>query len=154
PCGGGALRSGGQRGGPVRADALDRALRRRRPAPGAAGRDGGLRCDRDCRPDCGLGSGAMTTKPLTIREVCDRFDLTPRTLRFWEQMELVRPDRDRSKRLYAPAHVNRVARIVELRGLGLPVETVRLVLCVPDEAQCLLASALDKRLLQLRDEYE
>ena len=36
---------------------------------------------------------------MTIREMCDLFEVTPRTLRFYEQKELLFPLRDGQKRL-------------------------------------------------------
>ncbi len=37
---------------------------------------------------------------MTIREMCDAFDVTPRTLRFYEAKELLTPIRQGTKRLF------------------------------------------------------
>ena len=42
----------------------------------------------------------MTEDSLTIRQMCDAFDVTPRTLRFYEAKELLFPIRDGQKRLF------------------------------------------------------
>ena len=42
----------------------------------------------------------MQNDQMTIREMCDLFDVTPRTLRFYEAKELIAPIRDGQKRLY------------------------------------------------------
>ena len=39
----------------------------------------------------------MTEETLTIRQMCDAFDVTPRTLRFYEAKELLFPIRDGQK---------------------------------------------------------
>ena len=39
-------------------------------------------------------------KVKTIREMCDAFEVTPRTLRFYEQKELLFPIREGQKRLF------------------------------------------------------
>ena len=39
-------------------------------------------------------------KQMTIREMCDAFDVTPRTLRFYEAKELLFPRREGQKRLF------------------------------------------------------
>jgi DNA-binding transcriptional MerR regulator len=42
----------------------------------------------------------MTDDEMTIREMCDAFDVTPRTLRFYESKELLFPRRVGQKRLF------------------------------------------------------
>ena len=42
----------------------------------------------------------MTDTYMTIREMCDAFDVTPRTLRFYESKELLFPVRRGTKRLF------------------------------------------------------
>ena len=46
-----------------------------------------------------------TDKLMTIREMCDTYDVTPRTLRFYEAKELLSPLRDGQKRLFTAAIV-------------------------------------------------
>jgi DNA-binding transcriptional MerR regulator len=70
---------------------------------------------------------APGTEPtLRIGEVADRTGVTPRTIRYWEEIGLLgaaheRPER--KHRLYAEADVERIAEIVRLRDLlGLSLE--------------------------------
>lgn len=42
----------------------------------------------------------MMSETMTIREMCDAFDVTPRTLRFYEAKELLFPIREGQKRLF------------------------------------------------------
>lgn len=42
----------------------------------------------------------MTDDKMTIREMCDAFDVTPRTLRFYEAKELLFPERRGTQRLF------------------------------------------------------
>ena len=42
----------------------------------------------------------MTDHVMTIREMCDAFDVTPRTLRFYESKELIFPIREGQKRIF------------------------------------------------------
>ena len=41
----------------------------------------------------------MSDEIMTIRELCDAFDVTPRTLRFYEAKELLFPIREGQRRL-------------------------------------------------------
>jgi len=42
----------------------------------------------------------MTELTMTIRQMCEQFEVTPRTLRFYEAKELLFPQRVGQKRLY------------------------------------------------------
>lgn len=56
---------------------------------------------------------------LTISEVANRFCLTQRALRYWEQFGLISPQRLGLQRLYSPAQVQRVRLIVQWQRFGL-----------------------------------
>ena len=58
----------------------------------------------------------MTSDTLTIREMCDTFEVTPRTLRFYEAKELLFPQRIGQKRLFTK------------RDRGFSLEEIRLLL--------------------------
>ena len=45
----------------------------------------------------------MTEQTLTIRQMCDLFDVTPRALRFYEAKELLFPIRQGTRRLFTRA---------------------------------------------------
>jgi DNA-binding transcriptional MerR regulator len=55
---------------------------------------------------------------LSIREMADQFDVTPRALRFYESKGLLSPTRDRGARVYAPADQQHLALILKGQKLG------------------------------------
>lgn len=65
---------------------------------------------------------------LTIREMCDEFNVTPRTLRFYESKELIAPDREGQKRLYSKKEIARVKLILRGRRFGFSLEEIRQLL--------------------------
>ncbi len=44
----------------------------------------------------------MAEDRLTFKEMCAQFDVTPRTLRYYEYIELLQPDREGRSRFYGP----------------------------------------------------
>jgi DNA-binding transcriptional MerR regulator len=86
-----------------------------------------------------MASKTMTAeaKPVLWRigEVAKLTGVTTRTLRYWEELELLQPSSYRSsgERLYSPADVNRVNRIRNLQELlGFSLAEVRTVLGTED----------------------
>jgi DNA-binding transcriptional MerR regulator len=70
-----------------------------------------------------------------IGEVAKLTGVTTRTLRYWEELELLQPSsyRTSGERLYSPADVNRVNRIRNLQELlGFSLAEVRTVLGTED----------------------
>lgn len=65
---------------------------------------------------------------LTIREMCDTFGVTARTLRFYEQKELIAPIRDGQKRLYTRRDRARLKLILRGKRFGFPLEEIRQLL--------------------------
>jgi DNA-binding transcriptional MerR regulator len=64
-------------------------------------------------------------RPHLIGELADRFGVTLRTIRFYEQRGLISPKRsDPHTRVFQGTDVSRLAFIVACRRLGLPVETI------------------------------
>jgi DNA-binding transcriptional MerR regulator len=55
---------------------------------------------------------------LSIREMAEAFDVTPRALRFYESKGLLRPMRDKGARAYGPADQQHLALILKGRRLG------------------------------------
>ena len=53
-----------------------------------------------------------------FKEMCARFDVTPRTLRYYEYIELLRPQKDGRARFYGPREVARM-NPAHARCLGL-----------------------------------
>jgi DNA-binding transcriptional MerR regulator len=65
---------------------------------------------------------------MTIREMCDAFGVTPRTLRFYEQKELLFPDRDGTKRLFTRRDRARLKLILRGKRFGFSLEEIRQLL--------------------------
>lgn len=57
--------------------------------------------------------------------MCARFDVTPRTLRYYEYIELLQPDRDGRARFYSPREVARMKLILRGRKFGFQLEDIR-----------------------------
>lgn len=70
----------------------------------------------------------MTTDTLTIREMCDAFDVTPRTLRFYESKELLFPIREGQKRLFTKRDRARLKLILRGKRFGFSLEEIRQLL--------------------------
>ena len=61
---------------------------------------------------------------LTIREMCDAFEVTPRTLRFYEQKELLFPIRQGTKRLFTRRDRARLKLILRGKRFGFSLEDI------------------------------
>lgn len=70
----------------------------------------------------------MTEFRMTIREMCDEFDVTPRTLRFYESKELLFPIRDGQKRLFTRRDRARLKLILRGKRFGFSLEDIRQLL--------------------------
>jgi DNA-binding transcriptional MerR regulator len=69
-----------------------------------------------------------TETKMTIREMCDAFDVTPRTLRFYEAKELLFPERDGQKRLFTKRDRARLNLILRGKRFGFKLEEIRQLL--------------------------
>lgn len=69
-----------------------------------------------------------TETKMTIREMCDAFDVTPRTLRFYEAKELLFPERDGQKRLFTKRDRARLQLILRGKRFGFKLEEIRQLL--------------------------
>ncbi len=67
----------------------------------------------------------MTEDNLDFKAMCARFDVTPRTLRHYEYIELLRPDRVGRARFYGPREVARMTLILRGRRFGFKLEELR-----------------------------
>lgn len=70
----------------------------------------------------------MTTDVLTIRQMCEAFDVTPRTLRFYESKELLSPIRQGQKRLFTKRDRARLKLILRGKRFGFSLEEIRQLL--------------------------
>lgn len=62
---------------------------------------------------------------LTLKEMCARFDVTPRTLRHYEYIELLTPDKVGRSRYYTAREIARLKLILRGRRFGFQLEEVR-----------------------------
>ncbi|WP_299649721.1 MerR family DNA-binding transcriptional regulator [uncultured Jannaschia sp.] len=70
----------------------------------------------------------MAEEFLTIRQMCDAFDVTPRTLRFYEQKELLFPKREGQKRWFTRRDRARLKLILRGKRFGFSLEEIRQLL--------------------------
>lgn len=69
---------------------------------------------------------------MTIREMCETYDVTPRTLRFYEAKELLTPIRVGTKRLFTRRDRARLALILRGKRFGFSLEDIRQTLDLYD----------------------
>ena len=67
----------------------------------------------------------MSEENLSFKEMCERFDVTPRTLRYYEYIELLEPVREGRSRFYLPRDVARMKLILRGRRFGFSLEEIR-----------------------------
>ena len=67
----------------------------------------------------------MSEPRLTFKEMCDQFGATPRTLRYYEYIELLRPEKEGRSRFYTPREVARMKLILRGRRFGFSLEEIR-----------------------------
>ena len=75
----------------------------------------------------------MTDTRLNFKDMCAKFDVTPRTLRYYEYIELLQPERDGRARFYSAREVARMTLIMRGRRWGFPLEDIRQFLLVYEE---------------------
>ncbi|WP_151717970.1 MerR family transcriptional regulator [Gemmobacter serpentinus] len=69
---------------------------------------------------------------MTIREMCEAFEVTPRTLRFYEQKELLFPIRQGTRRLFTRRDRARLKLILRGKRFGFSLEDIRQLLDMYD----------------------
>ena len=67
----------------------------------------------------------MSETRLSFKEMCERFEVTPRTLRYYEYIELLSPAREGRARWYGAREVARMTLILRGRRFGFPLEDIR-----------------------------
>jgi DNA-binding transcriptional MerR regulator len=108
---------------------------------------------------------ATVTDPqtrLTFKEMCARFDATPRTLRYYEYIELLQPEKDGRARFYGPREVARMTLILRGRRFGFSLEEIRQWLEIYERKgtsaqMAALVALADRQLVELkrqRDEID
>jgi len=67
----------------------------------------------------------MSDTRLSFKEMCARFDVTPRTLRYYEYIELLAPQKEGRARFYGPREIARMTLILRGRRFGFGLEEIR-----------------------------
>jgi len=99
----------------------------------------------------------MPDRRLNFKEMCAAFDVTPRTLRYYEYIELLQPDREGRARFYGPRELARMKLIMRGRKFGYSLEGIRQWLLIYEkegteaQMQAWVESA-DRQLVELADQ--
>ncbi|MGB5558802.1 MAG: MerR family DNA-binding transcriptional regulator [Paracoccaceae bacterium] len=96
----------------------------------------------------------MTEQVMTIREMCDAFEVTPRTLRFYEAKELLFPIREGQKRLFTKRDRARLKLILRGKRFGFSLEDIRQLLDMydmGDQQQTQLTRTFELAVKRLRE---
>lgn len=67
----------------------------------------------------------MNDTRLSFKEMCARFEVTPRTLRYYEYIELLSPVKEGRARFYGPREIARMTLILRGRRFGFSLEEIR-----------------------------
>lgn len=99
----------------------------------------------------------MPDKRLSFKEMCAKFDVTPRTLRYYEYIELLNPERNGRSRSYGAREIARMKLIMRGRKFGYSLEGIRQWLLIYEkegtEAQMRAwVISADRQLLELAEQ--
>jgi DNA-binding transcriptional MerR regulator len=70
---------------------------------------------------------------LSFKEMCAKFAVTPRTLRYYEYIELLAPEKQGRSRFYGPREVARMVLILRGKRFGFSLEELRQWLLIYDQ---------------------
>ncbi|MCL7464470.1 MerR family DNA-binding transcriptional regulator [Phaeovulum sp. NW3] len=70
---------------------------------------------------------------LSFKDMCARFEVTPRTLRYYEYIELLSPQKEGRARFYGPREIARMTLILRGRRFGFSLEELRQWLLIYDQ---------------------
>lgn len=96
----------------------------------------------------------MSEATMTIREMCDAYGVTPRTLRFYEAKELLFPVREGQRRLFTKSDRARLKLILRGKRFGFSLEEIRQLLDlyhIGDQQATQLAQTYDIAKARLAD---
>ncbi|MDA9088707.1 MerR family DNA-binding transcriptional regulator [Amylibacter sp.] len=74
----------------------------------------------------------MSDEKLTLKEMCEAYEVTPRTLRYYEYIELLIPEKIGKKRLYGNKEKALLRLIKRGRRFGFSLEEIRQWLAMYD----------------------
>ena len=75
----------------------------------------------------------MTSTTWTISELAKEFDITPRTIRFYEDQGILSPGRDGRQRVYAARDRTRLKLALRGKRLGFPLSEIRELITMYDK---------------------
>ena len=75
----------------------------------------------------------MPDQHVSFKDMCARFEVTPRTLRYYEYIELLAPQKEGRSRFYGPREVARMKLILRGRRFGFSLEEIRQWLLIYNE---------------------
>ena len=99
----------------------------------------------------------MSEIRLSFKEMCARFDVTPRTLRYYEYIELLQPEREGRSRFYSARECARMTLILRGRKFGIKLEEIRQWLKIyenegTDAQRAAFVEMADRQLEDLEDQ--
>lgn len=101
----------------------------------------------------------MADQRLTFKEMCAKFEVTPRTLRYYEYIELLSPEKEGRSRFYGARELARMTLILRGRRFGFALEDIRQWLLIYEnegtEAQMHSWIELaDRQMVELREQQK
>lgn len=96
---------------------------------------------------------------LSFKEMCAKYEVTPRTLRYYEYIELLTPEKEGRSRFYGPQEMARMTLILRGRRFGFSLEDIRQWLLIYEkegtEAQMREWVALaDRQMIELTEQQK
>lgn len=101
----------------------------------------------------------MNDETITFKEMCARFEVTPRTLRYYEYIELLQPMKEGRARFYGPRESARMTLIMRGRRFGFSLEEIRQWLEIYDKHGTVpqleaFVNMADRQLVELKRQRE
>lgn len=75
----------------------------------------------------------MASRTWTIAEIADEFDVTHRTVRYYEHLGLINPERRGTTRVFHPRDRIRLQLVLRGKRLGFPLEEIRTIVDLYDK---------------------
>lgn len=72
-----------------------------------------------------MTNASKSDSRISFKDMCAMFDVTPRTLRYYEYIELLNPEREGRSRFYTPRQRARMKLILRGRRFGFSLEEIR-----------------------------
>lgn len=79
-----------------------------------------------------MATPAGAPETWTIREIAEEFDVTHRTVRHYEELGLISPERHGTTRIYHRRDKTRLGLILRGKRLGFPLEEIRTIIDLYD----------------------